>query len=160
MTEDIIDVVARLRERHFPVMIKAETPREVDTNFCMGCGREWPCDIGLLLDDRDQWREKAERLTVQVREISGRIVPAAYVQRVQEEQETQWQANLSLTAALDVLLARAEQAERELQAVLDIGHNDDCMFCGFKDRIVWKALSSEPLPEHIRHAISFQEDLP
>lgn len=62
MTTDITDLVAGLREMHFPVMIKAETPREVDANFCMWCGREWPCEMGLLLDDRDHWREKAERL--------------------------------------------------------------------------------------------------
>lgn len=28
-----------------------------------------------------------------------------------------------------------EEAEAKLRKIFDLGHNDDCMFCGFKDKI-------------------------
>ena len=36
--------------------------------------------------------------------------------------------------AFPALLARLDAAETKLSRVVSVGHNDDCMFCGFKDR--------------------------
>ena len=30
---------------------------------------------------------------------------------------------------------------KALQEIIEVGHNNDCMFCGFKDRIATKALA-------------------
>ena len=41
------------------------------------------------------------------------------------------------------LLQRAEAAEAKLKAVVDVGHDDDCILCGFKDRIALGLASPE-----------------
>ena len=41
------------------------------------------------------------------------------------------------------LVARIQEGEQQIRAALDVGYNEDCMFCGFKDR----ALGAAPPPE-------------
>ena len=37
-----------------------------------------------------------------------------------------------------------EAAQAALRRVFNQGHNDDCLFCGFKDRIALAALEAQP----------------
>lgn len=43
------------------------------------------------------------------------------------------------------LAAEVERLRGELRRVQLIGHNDDCLFCGFKDRAVYEALNRDAL---------------
>lgn len=52
-----------------------------------------------------------------------------------------------LYAQLRAALARAEAAEAKLRRVIDLGHNDECLFCGFKDRVAALAEPERQQPE-------------
>lgn len=50
-----------------------------------------------------------------------------------------WETNISASLSLSKRIIDLEQA---LMAVYDIGHNRDCLFCGFKDKKVLETLQS------------------
>ena len=66
-------------------------------------------------------------------------------QIVDLEASQKWLQHFSddVTAKMEYQTKRAEQAEAELAALkgrinaaLNVGHNDDCLFCGFKDKFL------------------------
>jgi hypothetical protein len=55
---------ADLRAMHFPA--------EDDEQYCDEDCEKWPCLITRLLDDRDQWRQRAEALEAAARDLLSR----------------------------------------------------------------------------------------
>lgn len=61
---------------------------------------------------------------------------------------------VALHNAFPLLKARDEAAQKLVEAIeKDVGHNDDCMFCGFKDKHVIAALAE------YRKAVTHSEDV-
>jgi len=46
--------LAAIEARHWALPLE-------DGTICGYCGRPWPCDARILLDERDRWQEDARR---------------------------------------------------------------------------------------------------
>ena len=92
---------------------------------------EWRND-NLLKDAADE----IERLQGQVKSLYvGTDMLRGEIERLQKQLRNK---------ACDFTDCKALKRERRLRAALEraynAGHNDDCLFCGFKDRIITEAL--------------------
>jgi len=70
-----------------------------------------------------EWQRYADSLEARLETFKARLID--------EELES-----IELQEQIDALEARLKQAEEALERVVSVGHNLDCILCGFKDKAV------------------------
>jgi chromosome segregation ATPase len=81
----------------------------------------------------------AKQVLVRI-ELEGEVIDLRERAEAAERALAEARAALrTFSGRIDVLQTRASEAERALDRVMSLGHNNDCLFCGFKDRVVAEA---------------------
>lgn len=120
---------AELRKQH---------PR--NANFeCWYCNCVKPCPTQRLLDDADE--SDALRARVEAAEADNAALFEAIMRKTDWNDPAdvlRWSNAFAPLASQphpgDALRERLRAAEERLQRVINAGHNDDCLFCAFKDK--------------------------